>query len=241
MKPEYFERLPTATRELVQRFEYFASTQIDVRVDTRPVSPTSPNPDRLACMVTEREAIIWLREADVFPPDAVTHELLHVERQWNEGVPQIVPLSDPTGAKVAVTSAIENALEHLIIVPREEAYGYDPYPYWAQTTRRNWGKYPWLNITKPEARRRSCLLGWLTAERLVKDAAVREHVRSCLQKEKLVDEAMRFSETIGRTLSSKLLALATTVRFLKIPPEDFTGVVADVRNRRRIEVAIPRH
>ena len=43
--------------------------------------------------------------------------------------------------------------------------------------------YPWPHITDAWARRKNCLLGWLTASKLVTDPTVKEFVETCLRKE----------------------------------------------------------
>lgn len=239
MNHEYLSRLPDPVRDLVVRIEAFAETEIQVKVDPRPIEPTDPNPDRLACEVTERTATIWLRAADAFPPSSVSHELLHIERYWNERIPQILPTPDLTGSNITITSAIENGLEHLIIVPREEVFGLDPYPYWAETARKNWSTYPWPQLTDSWVRRKNCLLGWLTVAHLTKDQELQARVRSHLRSEGLLADAEAFSAKITRTLPSKTRALGTVVRFLRIPYHQVTGVLLDVQNRRRVAVTIP--
>jgi hypothetical protein len=242
MESSYLCRLPGHVQELVTKIESFASMAIEVAVDTRPVSDTDPNPDRLAAEVTERNATILLRAPESFPSEAVTHALLHIERYWNGRIPQIVPVADQTGSRFTITSAIENTLEHLVIVPRQERFGVDPYPYWARTSRENWSRYPWPTMTSSDARRRNCLLGWLTAKYLTMDEALQADVRACLRQERLLGEAERFSEKIMRTISTKPPhALSAVVRFLKIPEREVIGVLFDAKARRRIEFARPRY
>jgi hypothetical protein len=239
MEALYKAKLPPNITALVDRIESFARHEISVAVDTRPVSPRSPNPDRLAARVTEREATILLRSSDVFPPHDVLHELLHIERLWLEGIPQVLPLHDPELG--TVTSAIENALEHLVIVPREADYGFDPYPYWNETSRRNWQAYPWPTISDASTRRRNCLLFWLTASQLVNDDGVKALAERSLTDEGLLDEARRFSARIVEKLASKPQAISAALRFLKIPPADVHIVKFDIQNERWEPVPIPPH
>jgi hypothetical protein len=232
-------QLPSNIKGLVDRIEGFANREIAVEVDGRPVSPTSVNPDRLAAQVTHTSATILLRSRDVFPAHDVLHELLHIERFWVEGIPQVLPRNDPS--RITITGDIENAIEHLIIVPREAEYGFDPFSYWNETTCRNWASYPWPAMTNAWARRKSCLLGWLSASRLVNDQAVRRHVEECLAKEGLLDEGRRFSARIEAVLSSKPRAISAALRFLKIPRADVVAVRIDIKNSSHHEVLIPLH
>lgn len=239
---EYFKsQLPSQVTDLVDRIEIFAGREINVVIDTRPVSPTDPNPDRLATEVTENSATIYLRERTKFPTHGVLHELLHIERFWIEGVPQILPLNDPTGSNLQVTSSIENTLEHLIIVPREEVYGFEPYSYWNETDGRLWSMYPWPSIPDAWARRKNFLLGWLSVSSLVTDPDVRGHVESCLKKEGLWEEALKFTEKIAKTIASKPRAISTVLRFVNIPLKDVQLVKFDVLQGKRIVIPIPAH
>jgi hypothetical protein len=220
----YKGQLPGAVATLVDRIESFTKREISVEIDSRPVSTTSPNPDRLAARITPTEAAIVLRSRDVFPAHAVLHELLHIERMWVERVPQLLPIHDPRGTRIKIATDIENALEHLVIVPREADYGFDPYPYWNETSRRNWAEYPWPAMADPWSRRKACLLGWLTVFYLVNDPGVKSHVAECLRKEGLLDEAKRFGGRIGEMLVSKPQAQSAVLRFLEIPRTDFMAV-----------------
>lgn len=191
-----------------------------------------------------KEATILLRSKDVFPPHDVLHELLHIERLWVEGIPQLMPRHDPKGARGRIATDIENALEHLVIVPREAHYGFDPYPYWNETARRNWGSYPWPAMTDPWMRRKACLLGWLTVSRLVNEEEVRSHVEECLCQEggpDLLAEAKRFSARIGEKLASKPHAQSAVLRFLEIPITDFMTVRIKASDGTAEQLRLPPH
>src|ERR1043165_8017081 len=101
-------QLPSNIAMLVARIESVAKREISVDVDSRPVSPTSTNPDRLSVRITPTDATILLRSRDAFPPHDVLHELLHIERMWVERVPQLVPAHDPLGTRSKIAGDIEN-------------------------------------------------------------------------------------------------------------------------------------
>lgn len=234
-------QLPASVAALVDQIESYASRELLVAVDARPVSPTDPNPDRLAAEVTERTATIYIRSRESFPPHGVLHELLHIERFWVQGIPQVLPVQDPDGDRLTITSSIENALEHLIIVPRESEYGFEPYGYWNETERRLWSGYPWPSLTSAWARRKNALLGWLTITNLVNDPSVKAHAEECLAKEGLLDEAHKFAHRIAQSLGSKPRAISTVLRFLKIPFSDVDLVRFNVLQERRELIPIPEH
>jgi len=241
MDRHYKDQLPQQVAVLIDQIEAYARREIQIAVDTRPVSPTDPNPDRLAAEVTEQRATIYLRAPDAFPPHGVLHELLHIHRFWVDGIPQVLPVHDPDGERLQVTGSIENALEHQIIVPREAEYGFEPYSYWNETERRLWGQYPWPAITNQWARRKNSLLGWLTVSRLVSDDQVKAQAADCLKKEGLFDEAQRFATRIAGVIESKPRSISATLRFLKIPIQDVRLVRFNVLTEQRDFIPIPEH
>lgn len=238
MNDFFKSQLSTHSSALVDRIENFAGREIVVEVDTRPVSPSDPNPDRLAVEVDEKSAVLYIRAVDAFPHHGVVHELLHIERHWVEGIPQVLPLEDDAN-RLQITSHIENALEHQVIVPKEAEYGFEPFGYWNQTALRNWTQYPWPDVKDAWARRKNCLLGWLTVSTLVTDQSVKDHVKACLRQERLSDEAEKFATKIGKTIGSKPQAVGIVLRFLKIPVDEVELVKFDVVREKRISIPIP--
>lgn len=232
MDTHYRSLLPTPVVALLDRIEAFASREVLVKPNVHPLDSTDPNPGHLAAEVTEQHAAVLIRKDDDFTPHAALHELLHIERFWIEQVPQVVPRDASSESSWLVTGEIENHLEHLVIVPKEADYGFDPFSYWEETSRRNWGRYPWPEVAHPWARRKNCLLGWLTVDYLCKNPAVRAHAEACLKKESLLHEAHRFSHAVGKHMRSKERALADTIRFLKVPVQDVWLLVLDVRQAK---------
>lgn len=237
MNSRFKELLPGNVQRLVDEIEDFASLQVEVHPNLRPLSSTEPNPDTLGCKVSESRAVIYYRKEEHFLPQAVLHELLHVRRYWVEQVPRILPVEN--GERARITSQIENTLEHLVIVPREENYGFEPYVFWNETARKNWMRYPWPDITSAWARRKNCLLGWLTVNYLVRDQGVRKAAEEVLRKEGLLLDAQNFAAKIQRVLLHKPRAISAVTRFLVIPQGEAQLVYFDVRNRKRLVESIP--
>lgn len=230
--------LPDQVLQLATSIEAFAGREIEVRINPYLPSPTDPFPNSPAAMVTETSAAILIRESADIEPQGVLHELLHIERYWVLGIPQIVPRAPQGDSRWEITSAIENSLEHLAIVPREADYGFDPYTHWNFIERELFASYPWTHLTEPTARRRACLLGSLAIDSLVTDASVRAHAMECIRKEGYQDEARHFLSRILRFRQSKIEQLKTMIRFLKIPEQEADFVWLDPqRGVRRTESA----
>lgn len=241
MESKYLQQLPVQAQKLVEEIENFAKLEIQMGPNPHPISKTDPNPDATALHVTEKEAVILLRNLDDFPLQGVTHELLHLHRYWNQQIPQLVPHNDPSDQNFAVTVAIENALEHLIIVPHEADYGFEPYEYWNQTQEKNWNRYPWAENINTWSRRMNCLIGWLSVNNLVTRDKLKLSVQAAIKKEGYWNEVEKYSAKIRKLLTSKVQCLTTTTRFLKIPNEDVRLLYFDVKKRERNYTNLPLH
>lgn len=231
MNKKYRGLLPSPVLDLVDRIESFANLEIGVEPNPYPLRSTDPNPNHLALSADNIGATILYRNLADIHPHAMLHELLHLERFWLEQVPQVVPVNQQMAEHWNITSEIENSLEHLIIVPREEQYGFEPFGYWTSTTRTNWGRYPWSTLTDKWARRKNCLLGWLSVRYLNKDPNVTAMAESALRKEGLRTEALHFAKVIIQHLSDKKKMLASTVRILGISEDEVAFLTLDIKNQ----------
>ena len=241
MDPRNKDALPENMQRLVDEIEAFAGIPIEVALIPKVPSPTDPNPDSTACQVTEKSATIIIR-SELVQPEAVLHELLHIQRYLVEGVPQLTLIlgEDAPETNWQLMNEIENVLEHLVIVPRAADYGFEPYEYWNKTAQTNWSRYPWPEATDRRARRQVCLLGSLDAL-LVTDAGVKQLVERCIAQEGFLTEARLFTDKVKRVLASKPQTIATVLRFLRLPFNQVQAVRFDVKNRKRVVVPLPAH
>jgi hypothetical protein len=237
----FLQRLSAETQRLVREIEEFAASEIELRAAPAP-SSQEPSAARAVALIASASGATLLYRGEVdFQTPAVLHELLHLRRYWMDSVPQLVPIADPMGDKTKIANQIENTLEHLIITPQEARYGLDPYASINETARQNWQAYPWSDVTESWARRKMCLLSWLTTRVLVSDDGVRALAQECLQQEGLLEEAESFADKIERSGSSKERCISTAIRFLRIPRAEAEMVYLDVKNRRLVHKPVPEH
>ncbi|MFQ5935315.1 MAG: hypothetical protein ACE5LB_02750 [Acidiferrobacterales bacterium] len=241
MEQRFFQRLSAELQNLVQELEDFAGVEIEVRPKPTPTGETTAKSKAVALISSEKGATLLCRSEDHFTTQAVLHELLHLRRYWIDFVPQLVPIDDRGGDKTKIANEIDNALEHLAIFPQEAEYGFEPYADLNRAARTLWESYPWNEITEPWARRKSCLLAWLTTVCLVTDDAVKTLARDCLEKEGLLDEAENFSDKIRQLHDSKERSIGTAVRFLQIPHDEAEMIYFDVKQKKRVKKPIPPH
>ena len=234
----YADGLSPLTLDHGNLLSILADVEIAFERRDEPVSPSIPNPDAPSAAVSHDGATISVYR-DAITPSGITHELLHIYRYWAEAVPQVMPIKGADTMNWRTTSSIENALEHLVIVPREETYGVYDEEFWNKISRTFWDKYPWPGNDYPWSRRKDCLLGWLSCMEIVTDEAVRDLAKDCIDQEGYLSEAIKFHEKIMRVLLDKPRALSTVMRFLPIPFTDVLLVTFDIRKRKRICAELP--
>jgi hypothetical protein len=236
MQPEFRDRLPANVLALVDKIEAGAGQEIRVQRGGYPVPADDAYPDAMAASVTEHAATVFFRSPEAFSVDGAVHELLHIERYWLERVPQILPVAAAFDAdRVSITSSIENCLEHMVIVPQEANYDVERLAYWNKALAGIWGRHPWPDLTEPWARRKNCLLGWLATAHMGSDEAVKTLAATALQAEGQWVEAQKFAAKVSSQMAAndKAAALATVVRFLKIPIDQVELVTLYPRTKQR--------
>jgi hypothetical protein len=208
MDRSFRERLPSSAVPLVAEIEEALGRAIEVRQGEREMGSV----DAASLWCGGRDGNIYYFHPDDFVAQAGVHELLHLHRWWVEKVPQLVPVDEQPGNTWRLTSQIENALEHLVIVPREADYGFEPYNHWNRVATQTWaGQLPgW----QPH------LLAYLTVDGLVTDQRVKDNARRILRERKLLEKAITFSRAVRQRLAEKRSLLSFVVPALGLDPAD---------------------
>lgn len=230
--------LPQKAVDLVSEIEEFAGTEIGFQDYTILKMAGSKDTDSEAIYADHTRAYVSVPDLDSINSMAVVHELLHLKRYWIDGVPQM-EAKDDRGSNVELAAAIDNCLEHLVIVPLERDYGFDPGPHWLSESEKHWADFPWPNYP-PMAQRMHALIGWLTTS-LVNDAPHKAAIRTKLDSISMSGEAERLHSRVMSLLNSKPRTVSAVLRFLKVPRHAVELVVLDVRNKRQIRLPIPEH
>ncbi|WLB58044.1 hypothetical protein [Bradyrhizobium japonicum] len=229
--------LPRNVIGLIEEIELFAGTQIEFRDKSILLSAGETNVGVESVFATHTHAYISLPDLDSVNASAIIHELLHLRRYWVEQVPQIEATTNRSPF-VELAANIDNAVEHLSIVPRERDYGFNPAPYWNKIVEGYWRDFPWLEVG-PQDRRMRCLLGWLSLP-LIDSNALAIDIRARVASAGLLADAQKFLVRI-QSLPSKVRIASAVFRFLQIPRNNFELVVLDIRNRKSERRSIPEH
>jgi hypothetical protein len=219
MKAQVLQQLAPNIIQLVERIEGYAGMEIGVE----------EKPGRASHNVSHQHAVIFCDNLTNIPTQGMVHELLHIERTWMQQIPVLATksLDDPLADGVI---DIDNRLEHLVIVPKEAEYGFDPYEYWNLEAHRWWNGDRCHKMAS-EHRRLNMLMEWLATKRIVADKAVIERATNVLLFYGLFAEAETFANTIVQELDCKTKITAIVVNTLGIPKDRVHFVTIRVRER----------
>lgn len=237
------EQIPHNVRDLLYEIEDFAKVKVGFRdISLLQQAATAyqvdvPSIEVESIYADHEQAYITLPDPACVNANAVLHELLHLHRYWVEAIPQLEAYGN-NGPNVGFASYLDNELEHLVIVPNEKDYGYNPEPYWSSLSRDYWSRYPWGDVS-PDDRRVKTLMGWLHSS--LTSLSVRSEVETNLNRLEVFQEAERFRQRIHELLSSKSRATSAVLRFLKVPYEAMQMATLDIRNKKKLVSKVPAH
>lgn len=190
-----------------------------------------------ALSINHEGATILLDDFDEVPVEGAVHELLHLHRYWPQQVPSIVAIDR---ANKNIVDGIDNAIEHLFVVPQQIQMGYEVTAYWTEMARGNWTGYPDEWSDDPATRRRVALIAWLTLK-LTNDDSVTSLAERCTNEEGLLPEARRFVRRIESLQSSKPRMVSAVFRFCNLPMDGARLATFDIRDRKLVHTEIPPH
>ncbi|EQB13871.1 hypothetical protein [Novosphingobium lindaniclasticum] len=111
--------------------------------------------------INDYTSVLLIKDFETVPEAAVIHELLHLQRYWVEGVPQLIGGDHAMQQSIGL---IENSLEHLVIVPRQSGFERQDPEYWDAGSRQEWEEFfpQWLMLDRSGLPfKRRLLMAWL--------------------------------------------------------------------------------
>ncbi|MCK5746902.1 MAG: hypothetical protein KAH44_11840, partial [Oricola sp.] len=239
LRDHILRQQPEAVLNLLHEIEQFAGIRVEFWLYPEDSIPDGSNPFAATLQVHRDAADILVRDPDRTTSQQVLHELLHLQRYWMEGVPQVVPVGTDPG-NWDITSQIENVLEHLVIIPRERERGIDSFPYWRENLCGFWKSYPWPNLQNDFARRKNALLSWLQLEDLEPSIELRTIAENALRSEGLLTEAKRLRSRIKLKIRDKPQMIAHALQASRIPRNNVRLLYFDVKARSEQRETVPK-
>ncbi len=138
MQPEFLDRLNASVQDFVRDVEEGAGVAIQVIPTTRLDTGGPFGHGNLEVVVRARQVLLHVPTNGYFPDGAVRHEALHVKRCHIDGVPQLV-LADAVAWDHGVAnmlSLLDNAIEHVVIVPQELQFHPERRDHWEAVMQR---------------------------------------------------------------------------------------------------------
>ncbi|MBB5393816.1 MULTISPECIES: hypothetical protein [unclassified Herbaspirillum] len=202
MQPEYLARLNEPVQQFVLDVEEGAGVEINVILDSKQNEGGTTGQGKLAVVIDAKSIQLFAPTNGYFPDGAVRHEVLHVRRFHVEGVPKLALADSEEWDKgfSDALGALDNAIEHIIIVPEELQFHSDRRKHWETVMQRVCSELPHV----PEGER--CLavcLHWTFLRHVLPDSPVVEIARSFANKHALLELADHFADRFKAVAASK--------------------------------------
>lgn len=237
MRNRVLSILPTASLDLLEIIEEFAGLEVKFAGREEFPDQTDTGEATEAASIHSDSATVFVL-GDEPTPAGITHELHHIQRYWCEMIPQIVPhFNHPHNW--TMTGMIEDALEHIIIIPKDAAIGFPNSEHWNNCLRPYWDTYPWPLVKDKVVRRMHVFSGWLNCMEHATDHNIIALAAECISKEGLFDDAKKFHTSIRECIHHKPSAIAQFLKYTGLPHGKFGLVTFDIRNRQRITEVVP--
>ncbi len=202
MQPEYLSRLSASLQELVHEIENEARLSINLESDSSLNRTGHLSKGALAISIDSRRVKLFVPTDGYFPDGAVRHELLHAYRFLVQGVPQLV--LSKTGrwseGEADRFTALDNAIEHLIIVPLELQLHPERLEHWEVGMNGMWAELP--NQPRDEQRLSACL-HWTLLKHVLPDSPANNVARELMTRLGWWKDADKFAVEVLKAIQSK--------------------------------------
>lgn len=245
MPPAYRALLPAWLAAMVDEAEAAMALPIEVTVDPAQAKGSPDEPDPLACQMSASFARVLVPTEGYFPAGSVLHELLHLRRFLVEGIPRLVvadALPDELWSPRLVDSLVahDNALEHLVMVPREVEVLPERRAYWEAKMVRIWSDLA-AGKGSPADQREAALANWFFLRHVLPGSPSTATAETVLDNFGLMEAAEAAVAQMSPVLSDKV-ALTNAwfgVAGIDRGLADFEYIDSRARTTRRIPMVPP--
>ena len=218
MQIEYLALLSESVKNFVLEVEALAGIGIQVVQEKKLNNGGPTGGGNLEVVINAQRVQIFAPTNGYFPDGAVRHEVLHVKRFHVDGVPKLA-LSDEVDWDKSFSDAlvaIDNAIEHIVIVPVELEFHPERRVHW-ETVMANVA----ANVhTAPEAER--CLavcLHWAFMRQVLPESPNFQALRNFAHEYGLEEEAEDFSDQFLSSSKEEMISLLFS-KFSNILPRN---------------------
>jgi hypothetical protein len=202
MQPEYLARLSGPVQEFIGEVEGQAHLGIEVRLDSRLNNGGPMGRGNLEVDIAARRIQLFAPTNGYFPDGAVRHEVLHVQRFHVDGVPKLALADGAAWHKGFrdVLAALDNAVEHIVIVPVELQFHPERRTHWEAMMSDVWSGLPFA----PEGELRLAVcLHWTFLRHVLPGSPQIEIARNFMNEHALFGEADAFADQFLSVAASK--------------------------------------
>lgn len=204
MQPEYLVQLSEPVQRLILEVERQGRIVIQVEPDASLNELGPLGNGLLGVEINSRRTRIYAPTNGYFPDGAVRHEVLHVRRFHVDGVPKLV-LADSVafdrGLEVMFTE-IDNAIEHLVIVPEELQLHPERRQHWELQAAGIWAD---AESIPADERHFAICMNWTFMRHVLPTSPQTDVARAFISKHGLLTDAERFADQIVESLTDKKL------------------------------------
>lgn len=225
MQAEYLDRLQEDVQAFVQEVEVGAGVTIEVTPDAELNTSGPTGQGKLKIDIEAHCVRLIAPTNDYFPNGGVRHEVLHVKRLLVDGVPRLVLAEtvdlDPRFENALTT--VDNALEHLVIVPVELGYHPERRAHWEAVMERTWSVDLAAEHNQLDRRISACL-HWTFLRHVLPDSHLVDSAITAMKQCDLRAEADDFCDQLIPLLANKLAVVQLFFSWFGDIPKDRAAV-----------------
>lgn len=202
MQTEYLDLLSKPVQQFILEVEKAAGVDIKVIPDLKQNEGGTTGQGKLAIVINAQSIQLYAPTNGYFPDGSVRHEALHVQRFHVEGVPKLVLADDEEWDKQFSDGLgdLDNALEHIVIVPLELQFHPDRHTHWEAVMQDVCLGLP--NVPEGERQIAVCL-HWTFLRHVLPDSPSVEIARNFANDHALLEMAEHFADQFIAVMASK--------------------------------------
>ncbi len=202
MQPEYLARLSEPVQQFILEVEEGVGVDIKVILDPNQNEGGTTSQGKLAVNIKAQSVQLFAPTNGYFPEGAVRHEVLHVQRFHVEGVPKLALADNEEWDKgfSDALGALDNAIEHIVIVPVELQFHPERSEHWEVVMRDVCLGLP--DVPEGERRLAVCI-HWTFLKHVLPNSPQVEVARHFAKKYELLEMADHFADRFISAAGSK--------------------------------------